>query len=69
VETGLNVNPNTASGASVAYPEAYLPILVQVFTVPINQLAYGSVAAANPNLPNLLTESNRIFTYTTAKLR
>jgi hypothetical protein len=67
--TSLPSNPNSTAGATVTYPEAYLPILVQAFTVSTDQLAYGTVNGTNPDLTSILTDSNRIFTFTTAKLR
>jgi len=64
---GLPTNPDAANAQTgVQYPEGYLPILVQVFTLPLDQITIG----ASTFLPNqVLNESNRIFTYTTAKLR
>jgi prepilin-type N-terminal cleavage/methylation domain-containing protein len=71
MSTTSNSNPN-AAGTPIAYQEAYLPILVQVFTVPVDQLilgAGGSGQTTSAQIPLILTESNRLFTYTTAKLR
>jgi type II secretory pathway pseudopilin PulG len=70
----LPANPNalvTGSGIGIAYPEAYLPILVQVFAMPVDQLVLGSSTGAlsSTALAGVLTDSNRIFSYTTAKLR
>jgi hypothetical protein len=70
--TLMNANPNLATGTSISYPEAYLPILVQAFTVPVDQIIQGGAGGkitSTADLVPLLTESNRLFTYTTAKLR
>jgi hypothetical protein len=61
-----NANPNAVLGTSVYYPEAYLPILVQVFSVPVDQLASPTVFTPGPTN---LNSSNFLFSYTTAKLR
>jgi len=68
----LPANPNAVSGTTISYPEAYLPILVQAFTVPVDQIIQGGAGGtitSTADLVPILTESNRIFTYTTAKLR
>jgi len=70
--SALPVNPNATTPAPIAYPEAYLPILVQAFTVPVDQIIQGGAGGkitSTADLVPILTESNRLFTYTTAKLR
>jgi len=70
--SALPANPNTQSGANISYPEAYLPILVQAFTVPVDQIILGGTGGTittSAGLVPVLIDSNRIFTYTTAKLR
>jgi hypothetical protein len=68
----MPTNPNAQTPAPIAYPEAYLPILVQAFTVPVDQIIQGGAGgtiSSTADLVPALTESNRLFTYTTAKLR
>ena len=61
-------DPNGLSGD--IYPEDYLPIYVQAFTISITNIQSGmdSNTLARLILDNL-TAGNRLFTYTTAKLR
>jgi hypothetical protein len=67
----LPSNPNTANGINgVQYAEGYLPILVQVFAIPLDHVEPGmSAPAYGKVLVQDLNASNRLFTYTTAKLR
>jgi len=52
------------------FPEAYLPIYIQCFSVSISNLqTVGGVSVAEAQLNTSLTLTNRLFTYTTAKLR
>jgi len=52
------------------YPEAYLPIYVQVFNLDVAGLQSTSgPAVAENQIINTFSTSNRLFTYTTAKLR
>ncbi len=63
----LPTNPNAQAGANgVAYYEGYLPILVQVFAVPLDQI---SLNPGGFQAWKALTETQRLFTYTTAVLR
>jgi hypothetical protein len=62
----LQKDPNQQGNNSYipVYPEAYLPILVQAFVLPLDK-----VVNANYIPDSDLNSGNRIFTYTTAKLR
>jgi hypothetical protein len=67
---GMPADPSGAGVLTNIYPEGYLPILVQVFTLPVGniQATTNANALAQQITDNLLA-GNRKFTYTTAKLR
>jgi hypothetical protein len=65
---GMTTDPDGYAGN--VYPEGYLPIYVQAFTVSTtNILSAEDVGTFSQQLENNLTLTNRLFTYTTAKLR
>jgi hypothetical protein len=52
------------------FPEAYLPIYIQAFPISIASLQSNSgVPVAENQIINTFSAGNRLFTYTTAKLR
>lgn len=68
-QNGLPSDPSGISGSSV-YPEGYFPILVQAFTVPVGSFSANADATTlGHQIVDSLNAGNRIFTYTTAKLR
>jgi hypothetical protein len=67
-QAGMTADPSGAVGK--VYPEAYLPIYVQAFSVSTtNILSVEDTSKFSQELLNNLTLSNRLFTYSTAKLR
>jgi hypothetical protein len=63
-------DPTGQSGTRKIYPEAYLPIYVQAFIVSVTNIQPNEDAnTLTQSLEDNLTEGNRLFTYTTAKLR
>jgi len=68
VQIGLSADPSGRSDR--LYPEGYLPIYVQAFTVPTSNIQSQQDAAGfGQQLTNSFTGNTRLFTYTTAKLR
>ncbi|HVU39174.1 MAG TPA: hypothetical protein VHC95_12645 [Opitutales bacterium] len=68
-QNGLPADPSGLSGSNV-YPEGYFPILVQAFTVPVGSFqANADTDTLARQIVDSLNAGNRIFTYTTAKLR
>lgn len=68
IDPSILADPDGLGGKP--YPEAYLPIYVQVFNISTANLqsTAGAPAAENQIL-NTFGTDNRLFTYTTAKLR
>jgi len=67
-QQGMTTDPSGVQGK--VYPEGYLPIYVQAFSVSTtNIFSVQDTNKFDQALFNNLTLSNRLFTYTTAKLR
>jgi len=63
-------DPTGQSGSKLVYPEGYLPIYVQAFVVALTNIQPSEDAnTLSQSLVADLTEGNRKFTFTTAKLR
>lgn len=68
VSVGLTKDPSGISDK--IYPEGYLPIYIQAFTVPTyNIQSQQDTSAFGQQLVSSFTANTRLFTYTTAKLR
>ncbi len=66
----MTTDPTGQSGSHVLFPEAYLPIYVQAFIVSLTNIQPGEDAnTLSQSLVDNLTQGNRLFTYTTARLR
>jgi type II secretory pathway pseudopilin PulG len=66
---GLPADP-TSGTTSISYPEAYVPLLIQAFVLPTDDIQLGETSAAyEATLSSNLISANRRFTYTYVKLR
>jgi len=66
---GFTADPDGFS-SKLPFPEAYLPIYIQCFSITIGNLqSLGGVSVVENQINSTLSLTNRLFTYTTAKLR
>jgi len=69
-DSSMPTDPTGNSGTKKVYPEGYLPIYVQAFVVALTNVQPNEDAnTLSQALVADLTEGNRKFTYSTAKLR